>query len=38
MEIVEKLLDALTFIIILLGIMALIYAGLCLINQKNNKW
>ena len=37
MEIAEKLLDALTFIVILLGIIALIYAGLCLINQKNNK-
>lgn len=37
MEIAEKLLDALTFIVILLGIMALIYAGLYLINQKNNK-
>lgn len=38
MELFDKILEALQILLSILGIMVLIYAGLCLINQKNNKW
>lgn len=36
-ELVENLLGACQILAFVLGIIALIYVGLCLINQKNNK-
>lgn len=38
METIDNFLEATKILVFILGIMALIYAGLCLINQKNNKW
>lgn len=38
METLDNILEALQILVFILGIMALIYAGLCIINQKRNKW
>lgn len=38
METLDNVLEAVRILVFILGIMVLIYASLCVINQKRGKW
>lgn len=38
METLDNVLEAVRILVFILGIMVLIYVGLCVINQKRGKW